>query len=217
MPPAYSQGSNNSPLLENGTMRYFLTLSLTLLLANGFTAAEPNQVQLELSDEGLPLQELRPLDRRVYILTLDGKWNRPAKVDVPYYINFLFPDGCSYSHKVTDGALFRRGDVHCVIQQYQLSRHGVSRGGKFRIVVSAGQPVTSAGDAEVISNELAFSWPMNRQISRFLPRSKYSEPEDVDRFPIPGEPEPRPVPLKKPKQLPAPESKPKAPDKTETF
>jgi hypothetical protein len=168
-------------------MRTSLSYSLTLLLLFGFGSAASAKPKLELSDPGLQLQEMRPLDRRVYILTLDGKWNEPAGPRVTYYVNFLFPDGGNYSHKVLENDMFRKGEVRCVIQAYQLIRNGLTRTGKFSIVVSAGEPVTSARAPEVISDVHQVSWPMERFISRYRPRSRHSEPEDVDAFPIPGE------------------------------
>src|SRR5262249_31634369 len=148
------------------------------------TAAKP---KLELADEGLPLQELRPLDRRVYILTLDGTWTQPPAPDTTYYINFLFPGGGSYSHKVLEPDLFRRGEVRCVIQSYQLVRNGVGSGGTLAIVISAGREVTSVGAPEVVSNVITEAWPMDRRVTRFRPRSRHSEPAPVDPFIIPGE------------------------------
>ena len=65
--------------------------------------------------------------------------------------------------------MFRKGEVRCVLQSYQLARHGISRGGKFSVAVSEGQPAASAQAPEVVSNVLEFSWPMERRISRFRP------------------------------------------------
>ena len=168
-------------------MRFYTSRSLTLLVLFGFGSVASAKTKLELTDPGLHLQELRPLDRRVYILTLDGRWNEPAAPKVTYYVNVLFPKGGSYAHKVLDGDQFPKGEVRCVIQSYQLVRNGVDKRGKFSIVVSAGKPVTAADAPEVVSNVLEVSWPMERFISRYRPRSRHSEPEDVDAFPLPGE------------------------------
>ena len=185
-------------------MRKALAPVLTVLVLLGFAGAAPAKSQLVLFDVGLSLQESRPLDRRVYILTLDGKWNQPAAAKAVYYINFLFPDGGSYSHKVLDDDLFPKGEVRCVIQGYQLTRHGISKGGKFSIVVSEGRAVTSAQDEKVISDVKEFSWPMERRITRFRPHTRHQPPVPVDAFPIPGEEEANPSPPVKPRPAPAP-------------
>jgi hypothetical protein len=160
---------------------------LTILLAHGF-ADGAAEAKLGLTDGKAPLQELRPLDRRVYVLALEGKWYQPAQPGVNYYINFLFDNGRSYSHLVDDEAMFRKGEVRCIIQTYRLARNGVADGGHFSIVVSAGKPVTKDTAPEVMSNAIRLSWPMrDREITAFRPRTRYSEPEAVDAFPIPGE------------------------------
>src|SRR5689334_4284937 len=96
---------------ENSTMRSWLhllgTVGLGLTLAGATRAADAPL--LHLTDEGLPLQELRPLDRHVYVLTLEGAWKQPAKPGLAYHVNLLFPNGQSYSHRVLDDALFRAG------------------------------------------------------------------------------------------------------------
>jgi len=179
-------------------MRQVLTQALTLSLLFWFATTAPAKPGLELSDDGLPLQELRPLDRRVYVLTLDGKWKEPASSKLVYYINFLFPDGGSYAHKVDDEEMFRKGDVRCIIQGYQLARHGISKGGKFSVVVSEGKPVKSAQAAGVVSDAKEIIWPMERRITRFRPHTKHMPPEPVDEFPIPGEEHARPPKPSKP-------------------
>jgi hypothetical protein len=172
-------------------MRYCLSLTLTLFLLPGFTAAAGKH-RLTLKDEGLPLQELRPLDRKIYVLTLDGTWKPPPDSRTTYYINFLFPNGSSYAHRVDDSRTFRQGEVRCIIQDYKLARYGVSKGGRFDIVVSAGTPVRSEDAPEVVSNIIHVSWPMDRPVSRFRPYTRRGEPAPVDAFPIPGEPPSRP-------------------------
>jgi len=180
------------------------TLLLTLFVLLGFTSLAQAKQQLELSDDGLPVQELRPMDRRVYTLTLDGKWEGQASPKTTYYVNFFFRDGGSYSHKVDDVPQFRKGDVRCILQSYQLTRHGIANGGKFSIAVSAGGPVTSADAPEVISNVKEFTWPLERQLTRFRVQTKHSPPEPVDAFPIPGEETARPP--AKPPVKPKPKS-----------
>ncbi len=98
------------------------TIGLGLLLAcEAFAADAP---PLRLTDPGLPLQELRPLDRHVWVLSLDGVWTRAAIPGIAYHVNLLFPNGRSYSHRVLDDVLFRTGEVRCLIPDYQLVRNG---------------------------------------------------------------------------------------------
>jgi hypothetical protein len=178
--------------------------------------------QLELSDPKLPLYELRPLDRRVYGLTLEGTWNKPAKSGVHHYVNVIFPSGRTYSARVDENpkavrrltgesnkglvsyrevedSPFRRGEVRCLIPNNQLIRHGVARGGRLTIVVSAGKPVESASATEVISNALEVNWPLAREIVRRPPRSRFADPGPVDAMPLPGdEPKPETSPAARP-------------------
>jgi hypothetical protein len=185
-------------------MRFRFLFLPTFLLLTGFATSAPAKPKLELKDEGLSLQELRPLDRLVYILTLDGKWHEPAAAKAVYYVNLLFPDGGSYAHRVLDEELFPKGEVRVVIQGHQLVRHGIARGGKFTVVVSKDRPVESAQAPEVISDKLSVTWPMERRISRFRPHSRHQPPEPLDAFPIPGEEEARPALPPRPKAAPAP-------------
>ena len=104
---------------------------------------------------------------------------------------------------VLDEDLFPKGEVRCVIQGYQLTRHGLSAGGKFTIVVSKAEPVTSADAAQAISNEMTITWPMERRITRFRPHSRHQPPEPLDAFPIPGEEEANPPTKPKPAAPPA--------------
>lgn len=196
-------------------MRLLPSLTLTLAAMVGFAAAAnaADQPRIQLSDEKLPLYELRPLDRRVFILTLDGKWGQPATAGTTYYVNLLFPNGQSSTHRVLDDEVFRQGEVRAVIQDYLLKRSGIADGGKFAVVVSAGKPATSTGAREVISNVLEVSWPMDRPVVQKAPRTRYTLPEPIDPFPpAPNELPPRgpgpkrgpvdpgaePIPLPKP-------------------
>src|SRR5262245_15796933 len=119
-------------------MRRFLPLTLTLTAALGFAArggaADPPR--LELRDEKLPLEEIRPLDRRVYIVALDGKWTQLPTAGHTYYINLLFPNGQVSSHRPLDDLRFRQGDVRAVIQDHMLKRSGMVNGGRLSVVVS---------------------------------------------------------------------------------
>jgi hypothetical protein len=190
-------------------MRYFAALIWTLTTALGFaTAAERPRV--ELADEKLPLVELRPLDRRVWILSLAGKWLTPATAGKSYYVNVLLPNGQSDSHRPLNEDLFRAGEVRAVIQDHVVRRAGVADVGKLRLVISEGRPVASPNAPEVVSNVLEVPWPLDRPIVPKLPRTRFSPLPPVDPFPPgpnelpprgPGRPPPRPEaePLPPPK------------------
>jgi hypothetical protein len=177
----------------------------------GFTAGARagDKPPLELTDPNLPVYEVRPLDRRVYGLTLEGTWQRPAKSGAHHYVNVLFSNGRSYSVRVDehpiavrklvgeakDGKLvyrqvedsaFRRGEVRCLIPDYQLFRNGLTGGGKFKVVVSVDKPATSADAPQVVSNALEVSWPPDRAVAHEPPRSRHSDPEPADAMPRPG-------------------------------
>jgi hypothetical protein len=183
----------------------------------GFTAAArgDDKPRLELTDPKLPMYELRPLDRRVYGLTLEGTWHSPAKSGANHYVNILFPNGRAYSVRVDENPVaaqklvaeskngeltyrqiedspFRRGEVRCLIPENEISRNGLARGGKLTIVVSVDKAVTSAKAKEVVSNSLEVSWPLERTLAQKPPRSRYSDPEPVDAMPVPAV-EPRPI------------------------
>jgi hypothetical protein len=160
-------------------------LALLLAVAARLPAAE--QARLTLADEKLPLQEIRPLDRRVWVLTLEATWQRPPTFGVPHYVNLLFPNGTSSSHRVLDEALFRAGEVRCLLPQYQLIRGGVDRGGTITIVISAGRAVRSARAPEVISAPFEVRWPMDRPVVRLAPRTRHTPPPEIDAMPLPGE------------------------------
>jgi hypothetical protein len=151
----------------------------------GHAAEKPH---LELTDEGLPLQEIRPLDRHVYILTLEGKWNQPVAGDMKHYINVLFPNGKSVSHRVQDETMFRKGEVRCVLIQYELLNNDVAKGGDFVIVVSERNPVDSATAKDVISDPLKVSWPMERVMVSRPVRTRHTPPPPIDAMPLPDDP-----------------------------
>jgi hypothetical protein len=158
-----------------------------------------------LADEGLPLQEIRPQDRHVYVLTLEGRWQKPPAPGVAHHVNVLFPNGQVYSHRVLDDALFRKGEVRCLLPEYQLIRNGVARGGDLTVVVSAGRPVNTASAQEVISDALSVHWPPKRPIVPRPPRTRHTPPRPIDDFPLPGEQMPeKPAPPRKVQPLPPP-------------
>jgi hypothetical protein len=166
-------------------MRYAFVL--VLLLGPGLAARAAEPPALELTDPGLPLWEIRPLDRHVYVLSLEGKWLQAANPNVGYYVNLLFPDGCGESHRVLDPVLFRLGEVRCVFPEYQLLRHHVARGDKVTIVVSQRNPATSADAPEVISVPFVVTWTLERPIVTRRPRTRFTPPEPIDAFPLPGD------------------------------
>ena len=174
-------------------MRFIITLGLALALIEGLRAADhsPPLPQLTLSDEGLPLTEIRPNDRHVYILTLDGRWQKPAVSGVVYYVNVFYPNGQVVSHRAPDELQFRRGDVPVLFQEYEL-RNNLPRGAAVQVAVSTNRAVTALAAPEVISNPLPVTWPTTRSVLQHPPRTRHAPPEDSDAFP-PGGPPPRTV------------------------
>jgi hypothetical protein len=171
------------------------TVELLLLLtpAQSAVAALP----LRLADPKLPLQELRPLDRHVWVLSLEGTWTKPAVPGIAYHINLIFPNGQSYSHRMLDDS-FRLGQVRCLIPEYQLVRHGLAQGGQFTIVISAGPPVTTATAAEVVSVPFEVRWPLERPVFRWAPQTRFTPAAPIDAFPPPNAGAPPAVPRKEP-------------------
>lgn len=173
-------------------MRYTFSTVLMLFPALGFAAGP----RLELSDPGLPLQLVRPLDRQAFVLTLDGKWTgTPAAAT--HYVNLVFPDGGRHAHRVLDDAAFRRGEVRVLIEEYQLVRHGIADTGQFGVEITVGEPLEPGGNAEVVSDLFFVEWPILRKIIRYRPRSRFSETAPLDVFPLPDRdtmPPPRKVP-----------------------
>jgi len=191
-------------------VRPSLALALVLALAGNLCAAE--QARLTLSDEKLPLQEIRPLDRRVWVLTLEAAWPEAPHFGVPHYVNLLFPNGTSASHRVLDEALFVKGELRVLLPEYQLLRGGVARGGTVTVVVSADRSVTSARAPEVIGGPFEVRWPMDRPVVRLAPRTRHTPPPEIDAMPLPGEVPPVPVPpagARPPVRPPAPLPPPK--------
>src|SRR5690348_12904442 len=107
-------------------MRSRLLGLAVLLLLTQQAVAGPS---LKLVDNKLPLWELRPLDRHVWVLTLDGTWSGLPEPGVTYTVVVKFPDGGTYAHRPLDISLFRDGEVRVLLYEYQLVRHGVAKGG----------------------------------------------------------------------------------------
>jgi hypothetical protein len=165
-----------------------LACGLTLFFGLVSISHAADKPGVELTDEGLPLQEIRPLDRHVYIVTLEGKWNRPVKEETKHYVNILFPNGQSASHRVLDEAMFRKGEIRCVVQEYELIRNDAAKGGELVIVVSEKRPASSPTAAEVISDALKVTWPMDRPVVSRPPRTRHSPPPPIDALPLPDDP-----------------------------
>jgi hypothetical protein len=162
-------------------LRIVFTFGLGLVLAAPASAAD--KPQLALTDPKLPLQVLRPLDRHVWVLALEGTWNRPATPGVRYYVNVFFPDGASEAHRVLDDALFRKGEVRCELIEYQLVRHRAARGGKLTVVISQKREARSLKDPDVISDRLEVQWPLDRPLVRRPPKTRFTPPDPIDALP----------------------------------
>src|SRR5258708_29295907 len=120
--------------------------------------------------------------------TREGKGNRPGEDDRKKYVNILFPDGQSASHRVLDEGMFRKGEVRCVLQEYELVKNDVAKGGDLIVVVSEKRPVSSPTAAEVISDALKITWPLDRPVVTRPPRTRHSPPPPIDAFPFPDDP-----------------------------
>jgi hypothetical protein len=181
-----------------------LAFVLPLCLAAAPPPAADETPRVELSDAGLPLWEVRPLERRVLVLTLDGDWKVKPRFDDVYYVKVLFPDGQCVSQRAYEEGPFRRGEIRCALVEYQLCANGLKAGDKLGVVVTRRRAGRPAEDAEVISNRVDVTWPLDRPVVRRPPRAKGSGPEPVDAFP------PEDAPARPPAREPVP---PPAPDK----
>jgi hypothetical protein len=190
----------------HSTFHWIGSIGIVLLSISTTAADEP---LLRLTDPGLPLQEIRPLDRHVWILALEGKWKQPPTPGFSYYVNLLFPDGGSYSHRVLNDALFGAGEVRCLLPEYQLVRNGMLPRGRFLIVVSARRAAASTKAPEVISEPIAVNWPMDRPILRWAPPTRLTPPPPIDAMPLPGQRLPAPPPGNLPprEKLPSPKDR----------
>jgi hypothetical protein len=152
--------------------------------------------QLILSDPKAPLWEMRPLDRHVYILTLEGDWKTKPQWDAEYSIHIVFPNGVEVDHRPTYERLFRRGEVQCVLIEYQYEKNHFQPADKLTVYVTKRKPGADP-DQEVISNRLEVAWPFDRDVVRKPPKTRFSEPDPIDAFhPSGEEPAPPPKPEK---------------------
>jgi hypothetical protein len=169
-------------------MRIAAVLSFSLTLLATTTAYSADPPRLVLKDEGLSIQEIRPLERHDWILTLDGKWSVPAKPGVKHYVNIIFPNGAVSSHRVLSEDYARKGEFRVVIQEHDLIRNQVPRGAKLTIVISQDKAVTSATDPEVISEPFVTPWPLDRPIVKRPVETRYTPREPIDAMPLPDDP-----------------------------
>jgi hypothetical protein len=186
------------------TMRTLSVFSLTLAACLSAVPVRAASPQLTLTDPGYALWEIRPLDRRVYVLTLEGNWKSPPDLDAGYYVNIEYANGGTVMHRVLDDPMFFKGDVQCLLVQYQWERNHFQKGDKLTVFVTRKNPGAPPDDQEVVSNRLEVAWPFDRQVVRLAPRTRFSEREPVDVF-QPGAAEPirRPLPAVPP--VPPPE------------
>jgi hypothetical protein len=199
---------------EDFTMRTLSVLSLSLAVCLSAIPAQAASHQLVLTDPGYALWEIRPLDRRVYVLTLEGDWKTPSDPDAGYYVNIEYPNGGTVTNRVLDDRMFRKGDVQCLLIQYQWERNHFHNGDKLKVFVTRQKPGVAPADQEVISNRIEVAWPFDRQVVRLAPRTRFSEREPVDAYhpgaegpvarPRPAIPSPLPPPVE-PVKPPLPE------------
>jgi hypothetical protein len=154
--------------------------ALCLVLGLSLPAAAEDR-KLELSDGKLPLWELRPLDRRVYVISLDGAWKKPPAEGASYQLNVRFPDGQTYSHRPINDAMFFRGEMRFLVPEYMLVRSCAAKGGKLKLFVT--ERPSAGAKTETISNSLEVTWPLKRPIARRAPALKATPPPPIDAPP----------------------------------
>lgn len=164
-------------------------VALVLVLSTGLAYADD---RIKLSDPQLPLWELRPLDRRVYVVSLEGAWKKPATDGTTYYLALKYPDGTTITHKPINDELFRAGEMRFLIQEYQLLRHKAAKGGTITLTVV--EKATRTAKPATISNSVEIAWPLKRALVRLPPATKFTPPPEDD---VPPVPDLRPVPPKK--------------------
>ncbi len=185
-------------------MRIAAVLSLALPLLLTTAAYSADAPRLVLMDEGLSIQEIRPLERHDWILTLEGKWNVPPKPGVKHYVNVILPNGAVASHRVLSEGYAAKGEFRVVIQEKDLLRNQVPRGAKLTIVISQDKAVTAATDPEVISEPFVTPWPLDRPIVNRPVETRHTPPDEIDALPRPDDPLIKYKPKKKKEELPPP-------------
>lgn len=191
---------------------YVVSLALTVCLSAAPMRAGASP-QLALTDPGYALWEIRPLDRRVYVLTLQGDWKTPPDPGAEYYVNIEYPNGGTVAQRAMGPSQFWKGDVECLLIQYQWEKYHFQKGDKLTVFVTRKPPGVALKDQEVISNRLVVAWPFDRQVVRLAPRTRFTALEPVDSFhPEAAEPVTRPKPGVAP-VLPSPVEPVKRPEK----
>ena len=174
-----------------------VSLALTVLLAAAATC--PAAPQLVLSDPNLPLWEMRPMDRHVYVLTLEGDWKTKPQWDAEYSVNIEFPDGAVVEHRPVVERFFRKGEVQVLLIEYQYEKHHFQKDDRLTVFISKRLPGGGPDDRETISNPLEVAWPFDRDVVRLPPKTRFSEPTPIDTYFPPGqEPAPPPKPSRSP-------------------
>jgi hypothetical protein len=156
-----------------------LALGVAMLMAAAPRAVAP---KLELTDGKYPLWEIRPLDRRVYVVSLDGTWRKPRNTGASYQLGVRFPNGTVYTHRPINDDLFALGEVRFMVPEYLLLRTGAAKGGKLTLFVT--ERPAAGSKAEEISNSVEIDWPLKRPIGRRAPATKSTPPRPIDDFPL---------------------------------
>lgn len=164
-----------------GAMLFVLGLALAAS-ADG-PRLDPQRV--ELSDGKLPLWELKPMDRRVYVVSLDGDWKKPPRPGAAYALNVRFPDGSTYAHRPINEELFFKGEMRFMVPDYLLVRTQAAKGGRLTFFVT--EKPSAGARAETISSSMDIDWPIKRRIVTQPPSTKFTPPKPVDAFPLSGE------------------------------
>jgi hypothetical protein len=147
-----------------------------MLFGTSAVAAEPPQV--ELSEGNLPLGEIRPLDRRVYVVSLDGAWKQQPTTETHYHLAVKFPDGTIYTHRPMEDELFLRGEMRFMVPEHLLLRTNTTTGGKLQFFVT--EPGAPGKTPTTISNPLELAWPVKRTAARPAPKAKATAPAPLD-------------------------------------
>jgi hypothetical protein len=198
--------------LGGSPMRTLAAVPLALAACLAAAPACFADLQITLRDPNLPLWEMRPLDRHVYVLSLEGEWMKDMpQRDAEYRVNIEFPDGAVIEHRPPIDKMFRRGEVQVLLVQYQYEKHDLQKGDTLRIFITKRKPDGEPDDWEVVSNGLEVAWPFDRDIVRRPPRTRFTPPEPIDAFHPPGDepapPKPSPPPVEEPAKPPKPTDK----------
>lgn len=174
---------------------FSLATAICLAVAVPACVAAPHQIHL--SDPDLPLFEIRPLDRHVFVLSLEGDWKTPPDRDDIYYVNIEYPNGVVVEHRPTYERMFRKGEVQCALIEYQWKMNDFHEGDTLKVFITRRRAGSPSDEQEVISNRLEVAWPFDRKVVRRPPKTRFTEPEPIDAFHPEGE-----EPVKRPNPLP---------------